>query len=308
MRPTLPRPRFPLSSAPTPTQVEPLPGPDLQDRYDTAWARKPVARWTRIAATETLGRAVVTSLCAPVIHNRDRIADLDGPLIFVANHHSHLDTSLVQMAIPRRFRHRLVVAGAADYFFDTRPKAVINAWAWGAIPMERHRVSRRSAIGAADLLDDGWSLAIFPEGGRSPDGWGQAHKGGAAYLACRCGVSVVPIFIDGTDRVLPKGSKRPEPRRVHLSFGEPLSAEESEDPRKFAERIEAAMEMIADERQTDWYTARLRAHAGHSPSMRGPDLDSWRRSWSKPATEIDESAKGLLGRLHRTRKRQKRQW
>ena len=53
----------------------------------------------------------------------------------------------------------------------------------GAIPIERTKVTRRSAHQAAALLDDGWSMLIFPEGGRSPDGWGQPFRGGAASLA-----------------------------------------------------------------------------------------------------------------------------
>ena len=51
---------------------------------------------------------------------------------------------------------------------------------------------RQSADLARELIDDGWSLVIFPEGGRSPDGWGQPFKGGAAFLSIRTGAPVVP--------------------------------------------------------------------------------------------------------------------
>ena len=52
---------------------------------------------------------------------------------------------------------------------------------------------------------------IYPEGGRSPDGWGQEFKGGAAYLSARTGAPVVPVFIDGTGAIYGKGMKRPKP-------------------------------------------------------------------------------------------------
>ena len=65
--------------------------------------------------------------------------------MFVANHHSHLDTTLVLTHLPTPWRHEMVVAAAADYFFDTRAKAALAAWAYGAVPMERKKVSRRSA-------------------------------------------------------------------------------------------------------------------------------------------------------------------
>ena len=105
-----------------------------------------------------------------------------------------------------------MVAGAADYFFDTRLKAVTFALSINAIPIERPRVNRTSADRAADLLDDGWSLLIFPEGGRSPDGWGQSHRPGAAWLAARTGRPVVPVHLEGTrhDPAPPLG---PDPSR-----------------------------------------------------------------------------------------------
>ena len=62
-----------------------------------------------------------------------------------------------------------------------------------------------------DLIDDGYSLVIYPEGGRSPDGWGQEFKGGAAYLSSRTGAPVVPVFIDGTGAIFGKGMKTPKP-------------------------------------------------------------------------------------------------
>ncbi len=279
---------FPYTAAPTPVGVEPVPGPALGDRYDAEWARSPWARWSRIAAQETVGRAVITALCLPEVRGRDRLDELEGPVLFVANHHSHLDTALLLHCLPRPWRHDTVVVAAADYFFDSRPKAALASWAWGAIPMERHKVSRRSATRAAELIEEGCSLLIFPEGGRSPDGWGQPHKGGAAYLAARCEVPVVPIHIDGTDRVLPKGAGRPDPQRVTVSFGEPMWAGEL-DARRFAPRIEAALERIADESGTDWYQARLRAARDETPSLRGPEGASWRRDWARSARQLRRS-------------------
>lgn len=269
---------FPFSSAPTPASVDPLPGPALGDRYDSDWARRPLARLTRVTAQETVGRAVTLALCSPQVVNRDRIDALDGSAVFVANHHSHLDSGVVTGALPRPWRHKLIVAAAADYFFDTPTRAAAAAWFWGAVPMERKRVSRRSALAAAELIDQGWSLLLFPEGGRSPDGWGQEHKGGAAYLAVRCGVPVVPIHIHGTDRVLPKGTSRPRPGRVVINFGAPMHHGDL-DARRFAARVEATLELLAEETVSDWYSARLAAARDGSPGLRGPDIDTWRRDW-----------------------------
>ncbi len=79
------------------------------------------------------------------------------------------------------------MAAAADYFFDQRWKAAVSALALNAIPIDREITGRKSSDMFRDLLADGHSLLIYPEGGRSPDGWGQEFKGGAAYLSARTG-------------------------------------------------------------------------------------------------------------------------
>ena len=62
--------------------------------------------------------------------------------MFVANHHSHLDTdAAAARPSPGPGATSMVVAAAADYFFDTRPKAALAAWVYGAVPMERQQVS-----------------------------------------------------------------------------------------------------------------------------------------------------------------------
>lgn len=274
---------FPYTAAPVPHGVEPPAEiDDLGDNYDTEWARTPAARLSRIAALETIGRLVTSTMCRPRVDNVDRLDSLEGPVIFVANHHSHFDTPLLLTSIPRPWRHELVVAAAADYFFDTHLKAALAGWAYGAVPMERKKVSRTSADRAASLLDAGWSLLVFPEGGRSPDGWGQPHKGGAAYLATKLSLPVVPIHIDGTGRVLPKGSRMPRPERVTINFGDPLVPGEGVDARSFVSVLEGAVEHLADETATDWWNAKVNATRGSTSSLAGPDLDSWRRDWSSP--------------------------
>jgi len=273
---------FPWTAAPVPVGVDPPEEPDeLGDRYDTDWARRPLARALRRGVIETVGRVGTDILARPEVRNLDRMEDLDGNAIFVANHHSHLDTPVLLTHLPRPWRSEMVVAAAADHFFDTRPKAAAISWAYGAIPMERKKVSRRSADSAARLLDEGWSLLIFPEGGRSPDGWGQPHKGGAAYLAVRCGVPVVPVHIDGTGRILAKGTTVPSPGRIEVNVGAPLRPVEGEDARRFAVRLEQAVAALADETVTDWWSARRRAHSGETPGLQGPQ-DSWIRDWRSP--------------------------
>jgi 1-acyl-sn-glycerol-3-phosphate acyltransferase len=225
----------------------------------------------------------------------------DPPVvIFTPNHHSHLDTPLMSVAVPEPWRRKLVVAAAADYFFNGRVKGTAAALALNAYPIDREVTSRKSADAVRSLLDDGWSLVIYPEGGRSPDGWGQEWKGGAAYLSIRTGSPVVPVFIDGTGAIFGKGMKRPRPGRTRVVFGHPMWPEEGESTRRFGARIEAAVTALGDEALTDYWTARQRAAAGTNPRLSGPDYTGWRRQW----TLSEHRRLGMAG----LRRRQKRRW
>ena len=129
-------------------------------------------------------------------------------------------------------------------------------------------------------MADDWNLVIFPEGGRSPDGWAQQFRGGAAYLASRTGRPVVPVHLDGTRHILPKGGGTLRRTRTTVTFGTPLWPADGEDARRFAERIEAAVATLAHESTTDWWTARKLAARGETPSLQGPDVAPWRRAWA----------------------------
>jgi len=173
-----------------------------------------------------------------------------------------------------------VVGAAADYFFGTRVTAALSSLVIGAIPIERTKVGRRSADLAAELIEDGYSLLIFPEGGRSPDGWGQPFRGGAAFLAAKTGVPVVPIHVEGTGRILRKGRSLPRPSTTSVTFGSPITPADGENATRFGARIEREVAALADEASSDWYTARVRAHASESPGLTGPETGQWRRAWA----------------------------
>lgn len=272
---------FPLRAPTVPASVQPPPSNrKVGGDYETEWARKPAARAARRLLVECVGRPVTKVVADPEVRGLDRLEHVDGPVVFVANHHSHLDTGILLSALPSRFRHRTFVVAAADYFFTNRLSSATSALALNAIPMERTKVGRKSADQAAELIADDWSMVIFPEGGRSPDGWAQDFKPGAAYLAQRCDVPVVPVHLLGVDRLLPKGANKLRRGQTVVTFGNPMRPGTDEDTRRFNTRIEAAVAALADEAGTDWWTARRRAHTAATPSLSGPDAASWRRTWA----------------------------
>ena len=273
--------RFPLGR---PTWPGTVPRPPVRSRtgvdFETDWARKAPARAARAAILDYVVRPAVLAVASPRMDGTERLDPVEAPAIFAANHHSHLDTGLLLSTLPERFRRKMAVAAAADYFFSSPAKGHFNALLFGAVPVERLKLNRRSGDLCAGLLAEGWSLLIFPEGGRSPDGWGQEFRGGAAYLALRTGRPLVPVHLGGTGQLWPRGQRLPRTGKATVTIGSPLVPEEGESARRLGVRLEAAVGLLADEVATDWWTARRRAAAGETPAMTGPEAGSWRRAWA----------------------------
>ncbi len=275
------RRRFPLAAPSWPEGVpRPAPEPGIGIDYDTAWARRYPVRVARAVLLDNVTRPLATLVASPLVRGLEHLPASDAPVIFAANHTSHVDTPLLLACLPLPFRHRTVVAAASDYFFDRKWKAGLFAFSLAAIPIERTKVNRRSAALAADLLGEGWNLVIFPEGGRSPDGWAQPFRGGAAYLAARTGRPVVPVHLAGTRDLLPKGATALRRARTTVTFGTPIRAEPGEDARQLGGRIERAVAVLSDEHGSDWWSARKRSASGTTPPLQGPTAAPWRRAWS----------------------------
>ncbi len=271
---------FPLRAAATPRGQTPLPV-NVGPNYDTDWARRFPARVARRVARDTIVRGLVRYYAQPTIKGVDRLSELDGPAVFAANHQSHVDTAVIATSVPEPWCNRLVVGAAADYFFGNRVSSAISALFVGAIPIERTALNRRTIDKAVTLLRNGWSLVIYPEGGRSRDGWGQQFRPGAAFLAKQAGVPVVPVHIRGTFDILRKGRAWPRRARSVINFGRPLSFGEGENNRRFTRRLQAAVEGLADETATgNWFAARRRLHDADSPGLEGPTASAWRRRWA----------------------------
>ena len=188
---------------------------------DTSWARRAPA----VAVREAILTGVLGPLMA--LHTRRRVvgrealADVRGPVIFVATHASHMDTPLVLRALPRAWRRRTAVAAAADYFFGDRLTAGAVSLAFNTVPVHR----RGPDVGAASELDavlaQGWSLVVFAEGTRSRDGTVGPLRSGAAVLAARHGVALVPVRVSGTHAVMPVGRRWMRLERTGLALRPP---------------------------------------------------------------------------------------
>lgn len=262
--------------------------------YDTEWAHRPLARFVRRVGVWGFFKPAIALYGSPRVIGADRLEDLEGPFIFAANHHSHADTSLVLATMPSHLREKLTIAAGADYFFTNRFTAALSALFIGAFPIERKKISKLSIDNSLKALGDGRNLLIFPEGGRSPDGWSRKHRPGAAFLAKQSKAPVVPVYLDGTGTVLPKGKNWPKKARCAVVFGAPMDMGDGEDARAFAARVEQRINELADEFATGWWQARKNAYRQATPDMGGPEAGAWRRRWAlgpKPGSKSSQPAK-----------------
>jgi 1-acyl-sn-glycerol-3-phosphate acyltransferase len=219
----------------------------------------------------------VRYVTSPRVSGRERLLRLTPPVVLASNHASHLDTAVVAEALPLEWRHHLAVGGAADYFFKGKIRGTLAALLVGAFPVERKRASAVSARLAVRLVQEGWNLILFPEGGRSPDGWMQELKPGAAFVAARTKRPLVPMWIKGTEHLLPKGAKRLRRGRVDILIGDPLFPRDGEDARELNSRLDESLRRLSTEADSDWWTA-MRTPGG---DPYGPDAARWRRVWAR---------------------------
>lgn len=151
----------------------------------------------------------------------ENLAQLDHPVIFVANHASHADTVMILSALPPHLRRKVTVAAAQDYFYSKCLRAFVVSLFLNTFPFDRHDGARSLEQCEAEI-QQGWSLLIYPEGTRSTDGSIGRFKKGVAALAKRLNVPVVPVYIEGCSQILPKGCSHPQKTDIRVRFGAPV--------------------------------------------------------------------------------------
>jgi len=211
---------------------------------DVAWARSKPACLVREALLSAVFRPLIALYGRRKVSGLHNLDSLEQPVIFVANHCSHVDTPLILRALPWKWRRRTTMAAAADYFYDRRLMAIAVSLAFNTVPVDRAGGRGADAVSVLDrLLDQGWSVVVFAEGTRSRSGAVGRLQSGAALLAARHNVPIMPLYIDGTYASMPPGRRwmrrRPGGRRhdLRVAIGPRIA------PRPPAERREV-MEQV----------------------------------------------------------------
>lgn len=144
--------------------------------------------------------------------------DSEQPYVFCSNHFSLIDTPLMFASMPRPFRilarHRLWRIPFLGWHLGRAGHLPVNR--------ENPREAVKNIQAAADKIRSGTTILLFPEGGRQQGNQQRPFKPGAAHIAIRAGVPIVPVAIVGTNRILPRGSSHLRPGNAQLRIGDPI--------------------------------------------------------------------------------------
>ncbi|HUE81232.1 MAG TPA: AMP-binding protein [Pyrinomonadaceae bacterium] len=235
----------------TPSSV--VPGP-LKHKYPyPQWPHRWPLNWLRVGLlyaiifplTRVMGRASVKGI--------ENLSNTTGPLLFISNHLSMVDHGLILWALPARFRTRMSIAMDGEILREWIDPPEGTGWFtrlryrvqyalvvlfFNVFAMPRHSGFRRSFAFAGRMVDQGYSVLVFPEGRRSPDGTLQTFKPGIGILTKDLNIPVVPVRIDGLFEVAQQGKHFAPPGAIAVTISKPVVYSPSDSADEIAKDLE----------------------------------------------------------------------
>ena len=222
--------------------------------------------WNRTAPARLVRRVALPGFILPLARafawirteGLENLATIDGPVIFAANHQSHFDVPAIFWSLPAKWRYRVAPAMAREFFdahfhperhtkterFTSGLNFVLASLVFQAFPLPQREAGTREALRyAGELLSDGISILIFPEGKRTDHGEILRFQPGVGMLASRLRVPVIPVRLENLEKVLHKDAKMATPGRARVKFG-PALYPEGDDYAALAAKIEAAVRAL----------------------------------------------------------------
>jgi long-chain acyl-CoA synthetase len=223
-----------------------------------AWNRSLPARVLRRASLPTWILPLAKLFMRLEVAGLEHLQAISGPVIFASNHQSHFDTPAIFAALPPRWRYRVAPAMAKEFFkahfypedFDWTARLTnstnyyLASLFFNAFPLPQRETGTRQTLRyIGGLVNEGFSVLIFPEGRRTEVGEIGTFRPGVGMIASRLGVPVVPVRVQGLDRILHPSWKFPQRGPARVAFGAPLFLE-GHDYAALAHRIESAVSSL----------------------------------------------------------------
>jgi 1-acyl-sn-glycerol-3-phosphate acyltransferase len=179
-------------------------------------------------------------------------AATSGQTIYFANHTSNADTLALMAALPGPLRRKVKPVAALDYWggSDLRRHVALNVL--NAVLIDRKRETGSDPLAPVrEVLSQGHSIIIFPEGKRNPDRIPGTFKSGIYHLARDFPhVTLSPVYLENLNRIMPKGKVIPAPLISKVHFGPLIEGPgELENKAMFLDRARNAIVALAEEAQ-----------------------------------------------------------
>jgi 1-acyl-sn-glycerol-3-phosphate acyltransferase len=189
-----------------------------------------------------VARAIVTGLTRlwtrMGIEGREHVPK-HGAFVLAPIHRSNMDTPIAAAVTRRRLRFM-----GKDSLWKGQPISWLLS-ALGGFPVARGTADREALKRCIAVLEAGEPLVLFPEGERKSGPTVQPLFDGAAYVALKAGVPIVPVGIGGSEAVMPKGAKFIHPKKVHVIVGPPIlpppSVRDGKVPRSAVREVTAEL-------------------------------------------------------------------
>jgi long-chain acyl-CoA synthetase len=220
-----------------------------------SWNRWRVIRVVRSVSQRCWLLPLASSFFRLRVDGREQLRAVAGPIIFASNHQSHFDTPVILKALSTAWRRTVAVAMAKEFFephfFPERHTITervttgmlyyLAALFFNAFPLPQKEPGARETLRyIGELVTDGFSILIFPEGHRTEHGEIRAFQPGVGILASKLRLPVVPVRLEGVERVLHHTWRWPRRGDVRVTFGAPLVLED-DDYAALARRVQDAV-------------------------------------------------------------------
>ena len=201
------------------------------------WAQRWPVTWIRTFIYYLLTWPATMIMAHPKLVGRENLDGVEGPLLISCNHVTYIDVGFALLALPPRLRRKLAVGMWGELLWEMwRPP---QDWNWfmrlsyrvgyylvvalfNVFPLPQQSGVRESFAYAGECVDRGYSVLVYPEGTRTPDGKPSPFRSGLGMMAARLNVPVLPMRIDGLYEMKMAGHKIARPGQLKVVIGKPM--------------------------------------------------------------------------------------
>jgi long-chain acyl-CoA synthetase len=204
------------------------------------WPLSPAVRAAGLAFQVLLMRPFVALFYRVRTTGLERLATVEGPVLFTPNHCLHLDNAIILSRLPLGVRWKLSVAAAADTIYDNPVQGVLASVIANAFPLQREGGVRKSLEMLGSRLDKGYNILLYPEGRLTVGGPLQPFKPGAGLIAVEGATPIVPVKVHIHEMSIIDRRRLPSRLRGDVEFvvGDPVWFDADTDHAAATTRLE----------------------------------------------------------------------